>query len=186
MRNTLKKIGVVLVIICIAIGIVNVIKVTKSGLYYTRYNCNELEDNLEIRKNAQKWARIDKNNSLTLYDVEGEKKAEIGDSRVINTEFSNGIYLDGKFRYDIEVLFDLYGEIIKLYDGEEMIAMFTFEEGEYKGALYDKDGKIMAIYEPRYQTDEYIIRIKNNSKIQHEVIVTAFSLYYMNYQLYNN
>lgn len=181
-----KAFCIILTIIVILVLLVlwNISPSSEGKQYYCNVKVIALSTKIDISEDSKVIRRVSGNilkfltDPLTLYEAKGNKIGYAGDSYRIIAQDAHGIYLDDKFKYDMDGKVDIFGETYNLYDTEGVqIGRLNFNFWDTKGTLYDMDDKVLATYESSVLRQDYIVTISKACQIEPDAILLLFASY---------
>ncbi len=161
---------------------------------YTSYNCDVNKDyrqltTININKEDDEFVKVagdvfkHDEDPLTMYDVDDNRVAYVGDSSISQEKDSHGIYVNDKWIVDMTTY--ILGEIYEIYDKDEnIIASVKFNMSNTQGVMYDAQDNIIAEYTSNFLEKDFKIAIYEQCKIKHEVVLMIFCSYYSGYANY--
>lgn len=190
----MKKVYRLVAIICLTMMLIGCGTAQSQGREggYTTYFCDvknfALSTKITISKEGEYFGSVSGNilrfvtDPLTMYDETGKSIAYAGDSYHFINQDSHGIYVNGEFTYDMNGLFEVFGEEYEIYDEtEKKVADLSFNLHNTKGKLYDANRKIIAEYESFYLFNDFNIKIYDNCEIDEISVIMLFCSYYSDF-----
>lgn len=189
----MKKVYRLIIVVCLFIILGGCgTSQSQEGEKYTSYLCDvknlTLSTKILISKEGEYFGKVTGDilkfltDPLTMYDAKGNKIAYAGDSYHFINQDSHGIYVNNEFTYDMNGLFDLFGEEYEIYnEDEKKVAYISFNIHNTKGIMYNADKKIIAEYESAYMFKDFNIKIYDDCEIDEISVIMIFCSYYSDY-----